>query len=346
MSSTAAFLTPFESVMNFGSSLTRDMDVPPNWLDAIQTSVLYQDTLKNWRRTSIIFALMSAPHFDSSVRMTRTHPERKHTLRGDFRFHQAFHSRLLPHDRDVIVYLPPSYKKTRMRRFPVLYLQDGQNLFDGATSFMPGREWQVDETAERLIKSGEIEPLIIVGVYNTGLDRVAEYTPTPDDRLKKGGSADLYGRMIVEELKPFIDSNYRTLSDRENSGLGGSSLGGLVSLYLGLKYPNVFSKLAIISPSAWWDHRMIISEVESLAVKPKLRIWLDIGTAEGEAVKSLPPLRDALVEKGWKLGEDLRYFEAPDAVHDEHAWAERVDPVLRFLFPKTKKKRRWLGRFR
>ena len=278
--------------------------------------------------------------------MTRTHPEKIHTLTGDIRFHHAFHSRFLEHDRDVIVYLPPGYRKTRMKRFPVLYLHDGQNLFDGATSFIPGRDWQVDETAERLIRTGQIEPLIIVGIYNTGLDRVDEYTPTPDERLKKGGSADLYGRMLIEELKPFMDSRYRTLEGSENTGLGGSSLGGLVSLYLGLTNPHVFSKLAIISPSAWWDHRMIIHEVESLAAKPDLRIWLDIGTAEGEAVKALPPLRDALLDKGWKLDEDLKYFEAADASHDERAWAERVDPVLRFLFPKTKKKRRWLGSFR
>ncbi len=278
--------------------------------------------------------------------MTRTHPDRKHTLTGDFRFHEGFHSQLLPHDRDVIVYLPPGYKRTRTKRYPVLYLHDGQNLFDGATSFIPGREWQVDETAERLIESNDIEPLIIVGIHNTGMDRVDEYTPTPDDRIKKGGRADTYGRLIVEELKPFIDSTYRTLADRENTGLGGSSLGGLVSLYLGLKHSEVFGKLAIISPSAWWDHRMIIREVESLESKPKLRIWLDIGTAEGEAVRALPALRDALVDKGWELGEDLKYFEAPDAVHTEDAWAERVDPVLRFLFPRTRKKRRWLGSFR
>jgi predicted alpha/beta superfamily hydrolase len=279
--------------------------------------------------------------------MTRTHPLIKHTLTGDIRFHQGFHSRFLEHDRDVIVYLPPGHRKTRIKRYPVLYLHDGQNLFDGATSFMPGRDWQVDETAERLIKAGEIEPLIIVGIYNTGLDRVDEYTPTPDERLKKGGHADLYGRMLIEELKPLIDSSYRTLADRENTGLGGSSLGGLVSLYLGLKHSYVFSKLAIMSPSAWWDHRMIIHEVESLAVKLELRIWLDIGTAEGDAVNALPPLRDAFLDKGWKLDEDLKYFEAPNAVHDENAWAERVDPVLRFLFPKTKStKRRWLGRFR
>ena len=178
---------------------------------------------------------MQPRHFIQDSHMTRTPPERTHTLTGDIRFHHDFHSRFLAHDRDVIVYLPPGYRKTKMKRYPVLYLQDGQNLFDGATSFIPGRDWGVDETAERLIKAGEIEPLIIVGIYNTGMDRLDEYTPTADDRLKKGGSADLYGRMLVDELKPFIDSSYRTNSGHEHTGLGGSSLGGLVSLYLGLK---------------------------------------------------------------------------------------------------------------
>lgn len=290
-------------------------------------------------------SMQTPHHYPQDAYMTRTHPERVHTLTGDIRFHHGFHSRFLAQDRDLIVYLPPGYRKTRTKRYPVLYLHDGQNLFDGATSFIPGRDWQVDETAERLIEAGQIEPLIIVGIYNTGMDRVDEYTPTLDDRLKKGGSADWYGRMLVEELKPFIDSSYRTRNSRENTGLGGSSLGGLVSLYLGLKYPRVFGKLAIISPSAWWDHRMIIHEVESLEKKPDLRIWLDIGTAEGEAIKALPPLRDALIDKGWKLDEDLRYFEAADAVHDERAWADRVEPVLRFLFPK-KRNRRWLGSLR
>ena len=265
--------------------------------------------------------------------MPKIHSHREHTLTGAFGFHRSFPSRFLPHDRDVIVYLPPRYNRTKKTRYPVLYLHDGQNLFDGATAFIPGREWRVDETAQRLIKAGAIEPLIIVGIYNTGLDRVDEYTPTQDDRLKKGGKADLYGRMIVEELKPFIDDNYRTLSGREHTGLGGSSLGGLVSLHLGLRYAHVFSKLAIISPSAWWDNRVIIREVESLEWKPPLSIWLDIGTAEGDAVHALPPLRDALIEKGWELGSDLMYFEVPEAVHDENAWADRVEPILRFLFP-------------
>jgi predicted alpha/beta superfamily hydrolase len=268
--------------------------------------------------------------------MIETHPHREHTLTGHFGFHRGFYSRLLNNERDVIVYLPPRYKRAKKTRYPVLYLHDGQNLFDGATSFIPGREWRVDETAQRLINAGLIAPLIIVGIYNTGHDRVDEYAPTQDERVQKGGQADLYGRMLVEELKPFVDAHYRTLPDRENTGIGGSSLGGLVSLYLGLRYPHVFSKLAVLSPSAWWDRRMIIRYVQLLEWKPPIRIWLDIGTAEGDAVNALPPLRDALIEKGWELDSDLKYVEAPDAVHDENAWAERVEPILRFLFPAGK----------
>src|SRR5215813_3818415 len=135
-----------------------------------------------------------------------------HTLTGDIRVHKAFHSRILNNDRDVLVYLPPGYEKERQKRYSVFYLNDGQNLFDGATAFVPGQEWHVDETAESLISSGKVDPLIIVGIDNAGNDRVNEYTPVADEKYK-GGRADLYGRMLVEELKPFIDSTYRTRKD-------------------------------------------------------------------------------------------------------------------------------------
>jgi predicted alpha/beta superfamily hydrolase len=265
--------------------------------------------------------------------------QEEHTLTGEFRAHKNFHSRFLPSDRDVLVYLPPGYDADKKKRYPVLYLHDGQNLFDGATSFIKGAEWGVDETAQRLITGGAIEPLIIVGVYNTGRDRVDEYTPTADARYKAGGKADLYGRMLVEELKPFIDSEYRTRRDAKQTGLGGSSLGGLVSLYLALKYPRTFGRVAVVSPSVWWDDRVIVREVEALKKRPRLRIWLDMGTKEGgneaeEQTRNARALRDALVRKGWKEGSDLKYFEAEGAEHNERAWAARVEPMLRFLFPK------------
>ena len=258
-----------------------------------------------------------------------------HTLTGDFRTHAKFHSKFLQTDRDVLVYLPPGYETDERRRYPVLYLHDGQNLFDGATSFIPGQEWRVDETAQALILSCSIEPLIIVGIYNTGKERVEEYTPSADPKFKVGGRADSYGRLIVEELKPFIDSHYRTKRDAADTGLGGSSLGGLVTLYLGLRYPAVFGKLAVISPSVWWDDRRILRDVEALQSKSRARVWLDMGTDEGaNATSDARLLRDALVGKGWHLDQDLKYFEAAGAKHSEAAWAERVEPVLRFLFPK------------
>ena len=260
-------------------------------------------------------------------------PPVPHTLTGNIRIHKNFHSKFLPNDRDVIVYLPPDYEADRKKRYPVLYLQDGQNLFDGATSFIPGVEWGVDETAEALITSHVIEPLIIVGIYNTGDHRKNEYTPTKDPYLNSGGEADLYGRLLVEELKPCIDAQYRTLKSPINTGLGGSSLGGLVSLYLGLKYPKVYGKLAIMSPSVWWGENVILQFVQELKSKPKQRIWLDMGTKEGgNAIEGARLLRDALVARGWVLNNDLKYFEAEGAGHSERAWAQRVGPMLKFLF--------------
>jgi predicted alpha/beta superfamily hydrolase len=262
--------------------------------------------------------------------------ERTHTLTGNIRVHKDFRSRHLPAARDIIVYLPPGYEEQRRKRYPVLYMHDGQNIFDGATSFIPGGEWRLDETAQSLIQSGEIKPLIIVGVYNTGKERIDEYTPTQDAEVKQGGRADLYGRLLVEELKPFIDSQYRTLRGPEHTGLGGSSLGALVSLYLGMKYPRVFGQLAIVSPSVWWDKRSMVRDVQALARKTRTRIWLDIGTKEGRnptnTVNDARALRDALLAKGWKENADLKYFEAEGAEHNEKAWAERAPTMLRFLY--------------
>jgi predicted alpha/beta superfamily hydrolase len=249
------------------------------------------------------------------------------------RKHQQFISRLLEDHHDLIVYLPPGYEAEGDRRFPVLYMQDGQNLFDPETSFIHGNYWHLGETADALIETGEIEPLIIVGIYNVGVKRIDEYTPVEDKRLG-GGQADAYGRMLVEELKPFIDRQYRTLPGAGNCGMGGSSLGGLVTLYLGLRYSAEFSRLAVLSPSVWWRNRTILRTVAALSQKPELRIWLDIGTKEStRAVPDARALRDGLIKKGWQLGQDLTYFEAEGAEHTESAWADRVAPMLKFLFP-------------
>ena len=260
--------------------------------------------------------------------------ERQHTLTGNFRIFRNFKSEYLPAVREIFVYLPPDYHLAgNKRRYPVFYLQDGQNVFDAATSYI-GEEWMVDETAERLIEDGRIEPLIVVGIYNAGDQRIDEYTPSVDQNRQHGGKSYLYSKMLRREIKPLIDREFRTLSGARDTGLGGSSLGGLVALSIGLRFPQVFGKLAVMSPSLWWGDRLSLARVNALPSKLPLRIWLDIGLAEGDqCVNDARDLRDALETKGWVQGIDLQHWEFPGAGHTESAWAARMGQVLEFLFP-------------
>ncbi len=258
----------------------------------------------------------------------------EHTLTGNIKEHRGFRSKILGNRRDVLVYLPRGYRRWSRKCYPVLYLHDGQNVFDAATAFN-GVEWGVDETAQRLIRSNLIEPLIIVAVANTGEERVHEYAPTRgkfDKRKRSKGLLKNYGKFLTEELKPFIDRKYHTHPGPESTGLGGSSLGGLATLVLGLWYPKFFSRLAVLSPSIWWDDCVIFGMIESLEDKLPLKIWLDTGTHE-EGWERARILRHLLVEKGWRLDDDLEYTEIEGGDHSEGAWSMRVDPFLRFLFP-------------
>jgi predicted alpha/beta superfamily hydrolase len=263
-------------------------------------------------------------------------PPAASTVTGTVRYLRDVTSRHLPRKRDIIVWLPPDYDANPKRRYPVLYMHDGQNLMDAATSF--SGEWRVDETAQQLVRAGEVEPLIIVGVYNTE-DRFFEYTQVKDTGEYAhlgGGNADAYGRFLVEELKPLIDKTFRTRPGPTDTGLVGSSLGGLVTMYLGLNYPGTFRRLGVVSPSVFWANRDILNRVKGLRRKPASRIWVDIGTEESkgsqETVEDTRLLRDALVGRGWVLGKDLQYVEVPGAFHTESAWAERFDDILRYLY--------------
>jgi predicted alpha/beta superfamily hydrolase len=259
-------------------------------------------------------------------------------MTGNIQRHPAFPSKILENRRDILVHLPKGYRRSLIRHYPVLYLHDGQNVFDAATSFA-GVEWEADETALRLAAAKLIEPIIMVAVANTGENRIHEYAPTPasiDGRkqVKSKGSLRSYGRFLIEELKPFIDRKYRTKREAQFTGLAGSSLGGLATLALGLWFPTYFTRLAVMSPSVWWDNCAIYKIVDTLdeTAKPPLKIWLDTGTHE-EGWERTRELRDRLVQKGWRLYDDLQYLEADGAPHSEAAWAARVDPMLRFLFP-------------
>lgn len=260
------------------------------------------------------------------------------TLSNSIQRHLAFPSKILENERNILVHLPDGYRRSRLRRYPILYMHDGQNVFDAATSYS-GVEWGADETAHRLAAAGLIEPIIVVAVANTGEDRIHEYAPTAGpvgDSIKKKskGSLRSYGRFLVEELKPFIDRKYRTKQEAEFTGIGGSSLGGLATLALGLWFPDYFTRLAVMSPSVWWDNCAILRIVDAVDQKerPPLKIWLDTGTGE-EGWERTRELRDHLIARGWRLDHDLAYMEADGSDHSERAWAERTDPMLRFLFP-------------
>jgi len=262
----------------------------------------------------------------------------KHTLTGNIKRHRGFRSKILGNRRDVLVYLPPAYRRFSRQRYPVLYLQDGQNVFDAATSFA-GVEWGVDETSERLIRKKLLDPLIIVAIANMGEDRIHEYSPTRgviDSKAKRKsrsrGLARQYGQFLIEELKPYIDRKYRTKHEPQFTGLGGSSLGGLVTLAIGILFPQTFMRLMVMSPSVWWDDFAIYRLVDSVEQKPPLKIWLDTGTRE-LGWEQARVLRDRLAKKGWKLRDDLHYMEVEGADHTEAAWAARVEPALCFLFP-------------
>ncbi len=244
-----------------------------------------------------------------------------------------FRSAWLPHARTVSVSLPPGYDHDPSRRYPVLYMHDGQNLFDAATSFA-GVPWAADETAEREARRGAAAPLLIVGVGNSP-DRLREYGPRP-----AGDGDDLsvaYGRFLVEELKPFIDANYRTAPGPESAGVAGSSMGGLISLALARRYPEVFGRCAALSPSLWWDRELFLREA---GWPQECRVWLDTGEDEGVSragrlanVARTRRLARLFTEAGLRDGRDFAYREVPGGTHNEASWGARFGDVLRFLFP-------------
>ncbi len=241
-----------------------------------------------------------------------------------------FESKILGNERQVTIYLPPGYAAAN-KRYPVLYMHDGQNVFEPQRAFIPGQNWKLREVTDAMIAARKVEPLIIVAVDHAGPGRIDEYTPTRDDARHGGGKAQEHLHMLLDELKPLIDSQYRT--DPGNTGIGGSSLGGLDTLFAGLTHPHVFSKLAVMSPAVWWGNRKIFDYVDNFAARRRPKIWLDIGGREGmQALRDARLLRDRLQANGWDES-NLHYYEDRRADHSERSWAGRVRKVLEYLFP-------------
>lgn len=251
----------------------------------------------------------------------------KGQITGDVQyFHNLKGNNIKP--RDIIVWLPPSYKKDTTKKYPVLYMQDGQNIFDPKTSSF-GVDWQLDEAADSLIKSNSIKEIIIVGIYNT-TDRMTEYLDT-----KLGHD---YMKFVVKKLKPFIDKNFRTLTDRNNTAVGGSSAGGTISFLLAWDYPDIFSQAACLSPAFHIQNINIVRKVQNYyGPNKKIRFYFDNGTIDLDSLL-LPGTQEiisALISKGYRPGKDFEFYLAKGATHNEAAWAKRNWRYLEFLFGKS-----------
>lgn len=262
--------------------------------------------------------------------------QRIQSISGNVEKIENFESKLLSNKRNLNVYLPPSYSKEEKRRFSVLYMHDGQNIFNGMTSYIPNQEWRADEAAEALINAGLIEPIIIVGIDNAGADRANEYL-FKEIRMGNqtgGGKADLYGRFLIEEVMPMINSKYRTKTGPEFTGLLGSSFGGVITSYLGITRSEVFGNLGIVSPSVWVDNRSLLKMVKPLDRKTKRqKVWIDMGTKEGaNAAKDATDLYNSYVAAGFKPNKEVSLVIEPNAEHNELSWSRRMMAILIYLF--------------
>jgi predicted alpha/beta superfamily hydrolase len=228
-------------------------------------------------------------------------------------------------DRDLTIYLPPSYARGE-RHYPVLYMQDGQNLFYPEESF--AGSWRVDLAMDQAAARG-FEG-IAVGIPNAGEGRLAEYSPFDDPSGGTGRGREYVAR-VAETIKPLVDARYRTIPGRGATCVAGSSMGGLISLFAFIARPEVFGAAAAMSPSLWYADRAIFEVVEAAPFQTG-RIYLDVGQREGEeTLEDARRLRDLLVAKGYRTGDQLRYVEDRAGGHDEGAWSRRFRAALPFL---------------
>jgi len=220
--------------------------------------------------------------------------------------------------RDLLIATPPGYQDDQDRRYPVIYLQDGQNLFDPDTSY--AGHWGLLETLE---EAGVEHPAIIVGIPNLGPDRLREYSPF-DDAVRGIGEGVGYLKWIIEVVKPLVDSEFRTLPDREHTTIGGSSMGGLFSLYAIIAGAATFGSAWVMSPALWYADDAIFRWLRRQP-GPVGEIYLDVGLREGDdTVFDARRMRDLLLDRGWVIGTTLSYVEDPEGDHDEESWGRRV----------------------
>ncbi|HQX81967.1 MAG TPA: alpha/beta hydrolase-fold protein [Vicinamibacterales bacterium] len=213
---------------------------------------------------------------------------------------------------------------------PLLILHDGQNLFDGERAHRPGVTWQVAETAARLVEEGKIPPLVIAGIDHAAEERILEMTPTEGNH-SGAGQASRYGRFVVEELVPFLEAEYGVDTRAGRLAMGGSSLGGLVTLAIAQQYPARFGRLLVMSPSLWWDEAVMLTRVRRQPFAPATRVWLDVGLKEGrQTAANVRKLRRLLLDQ--LDAGNVNGADDPLGDHSEDRWAKRLPEAMVWLF--------------
>lgn len=257
-------------------------------------------------------------------------------------------SRIFGNTRKIRIWLPDNYNDgdSQTSHYPVLYLNDGQDLFDADTTVYGTPEWQVDETLSSLVGDNSIEPIIVVGIDNAGRkDRAREYLPYPDEFLtppEPSPMGKLYASFLELEVLPLVESKYRVRSGRDYRALGGSSYGALITLYVAVSRPNLFGKLLLESPSFYVDDNRIL--IDAAQSTPGIdRAYLGVGTNElglddcgkhpgnSAAVEGVRRLSQILISKGMR-NDQLHVLIEPCAVHSQSAWAKRLPTALKFLY--------------
>jgi predicted alpha/beta superfamily hydrolase len=283
--------------------------------------------------------MVRAEEEDLAVRMTvaawadqvETAPSRR-SVSGNVQMIEEFAAPELGGARRLWVYLPPGYEASDAR-YPVLYMHDGQNLFDASASF--AGEWEVDETLDSLVGERRLGGIIVVGVDNAGEARLDEYSPWRDRQLRRGGRGDLYAGFLVRTLKPFVDRTWRTRPEREHTAIAGSSMGGLISLYAGLRYPEVFGVIGAFSPTLGFAARMPMRLVRGARCRLPQRVYLDMGGQESghpasdqELVQLASDAASALAAGGF----EVQLVVDATGRHHESAWAARFPGAITWMF--------------
>jgi enterochelin esterase-like enzyme len=250
--------------------------------------------------------------------------------------------------RTVRVHLPPGYDPARRDKYPLLLVHDGQNLFetpslstgadtpaepspdgDAPPAHHPAHSWRADETIDRLIAGKLMPPVVTAGIDHAGERRIAEFTPTPGDRADAGRARD-YARLVLSAVLPGLAADFHVRTDAAGVTLGGSSMGGLITLWMAAHHQGRFGRLIVMSPSVWWDDRVILRQLRTRALDPAPRVWLDAGKREGAAV-----LRDARALRDVFRADSrlhLKYVEDEHGDHSETSWGRRLADALAWIY--------------